>query len=269
MVFLYKNNSSGFINNLYHKKREINMIRSMLKSIILGDKASSEKFVKSLRRKGVRVGDDVIFYSPKTTLIDVTLPNLLSIGNGVRITHGVIILTHDYSWSVLKQYEDDDIKQGAIFGAQSPVKIGNNVFIGMNAIITRGVTIGDNVIIGAGSVVTKSCEPNSVYAGNPAKRIMSIPEFYEKRKAKQFEEAKTIALEYFNTYGVKPEINIFNEHFMLFCSAEQALAIPAFKKQMETSYNCYESVAYMNSTKPMFDSFDEFLEACFESSGAE
>ena len=73
------------------------MIRSMLKSIILGDKASSEKFVKSLRRKGVRVGDDVIFYSPKTTLIDVTLPNLLSIGNGVRITHGVIILTHDYS----------------------------------------------------------------------------------------------------------------------------------------------------------------------------
>lgn len=245
------------------------MIRRFLKNIVLKEKASSERYVEFLRKKGVRVGNDVIFYSPKNTLVDTTTPFLLSIGNNVRITHGVIIITHDYSWSVLKQYEDDHVRQGAIFGAQSPVMIGNNVFIGMNAIITRGVTIGDNVIIGAGSVVTKSCEPNSVYAGNPAKRIMSISEFRAKRELMQFTEAKTLALEYYKCYGVKPKIDVFNEYFMLFCNSKEALENPIFKSQMQTSYNCDESVAYMNSTKPMFDSFDEFLEACFESSGAE
>jgi acetyltransferase-like isoleucine patch superfamily enzyme len=49
-----------------------------------------------------------------------------------------------------------------------PVIIGDNVWIGMNAIILKGVTIGDNSVVAAGSVVTKSVEPNTVVAGNPA-----------------------------------------------------------------------------------------------------
>lgn len=69
---------------------------------------------------------------------------------------------------------------GVILGASGTVKIGDNVFIGMNTIITRNVEIGNNVIIGAGSVVTSSCDHNGVYAGVPAKRIMSIDEYYEK-----------------------------------------------------------------------------------------
>lgn len=53
----------------------------------------------------------------------------------------------------------------------SPVRIGDNVWIGMNSIVMRGVTIGDNVIIGAGSVVTKDIPPNCVAAGVPCKII--------------------------------------------------------------------------------------------------
>lgn len=48
-----------------------------------------------------------------------------------------------------------------------PVKIGNNVWIGGNAVIFPGVTIGDNVSIGAGSVVTKNIPDNVLAYGSP------------------------------------------------------------------------------------------------------
>lgn len=56
------------------------------------------------------------------------------------------------------------------------VTIGNNVWIGGNAVICPGVTIGDNCVIGAGSVVTKDIPAWSVAAGNPARVIKTITE---------------------------------------------------------------------------------------------
>jgi len=56
----------------------------------------------------------------------------------------------------------------------APVKIGNDVFIGANSIILKGVTIGDRVIVGAGSVVTKSIPFDEIWAGNPAKLIRKL-----------------------------------------------------------------------------------------------
>lgn len=58
----------------------------------------------------------------------------------------------------------------------APVVIGNNVWIGMNCFVMRGVTIGDNSVIAAGSIVTRSIPPNSLAAGNPARVIKSIAE---------------------------------------------------------------------------------------------
>ncbi len=88
---------------------------------------------------------------------------MIKIGNNVRITRGCILLTHDYSWSVLAGV------YGEILGGIGYLDIGDNVFIGMNSIILKNTSIGDNVVIGAGSVVSGKIECNSVYAGNPAR----------------------------------------------------------------------------------------------------
>lgn len=52
-----------------------------------------------------------------------------------------------------------------------PVRIGNNVWIGMNAIVLKGVTIGDDCVIAAGAVVTKDVPAGCVVAGNPGRIV--------------------------------------------------------------------------------------------------
>lgn len=58
----------------------------------------------------------------------------------------------------------------------APVKIGNNVWIGAKATVTKGVTIGDNVVIGANSVVARDIPSNCVAVGMPARVIRDIKE---------------------------------------------------------------------------------------------
>lgn len=52
-----------------------------------------------------------------------------------------------------------------------PCIIGNDVWIGCNAVVCRGVTVGDGAVIGAGSVVTHDVPPYTIVAGCPAKKI--------------------------------------------------------------------------------------------------
>ncbi len=61
------------------------------------------------------------------------------------------------------------------------MNIGNNVWIGGNAVICPGVHIGDNAVIGAGSVVTRDIPAWSVAAGNPCRVIRKITDD-DKRK---------------------------------------------------------------------------------------
>ncbi len=55
-----------------------------------------------------------------------------------------------------------------------PVLVRDNVWIGMNAVILKGVTIGENSVVAAGAVVTKSVPPSCVVAGNPARIVKSF-----------------------------------------------------------------------------------------------
>ena len=53
--------------------------------------------------QGAKIGERVNIYAPNKTLIDMTRPWLIDIGNDVQITEDVTILTHGYDWAVLKR----------------------------------------------------------------------------------------------------------------------------------------------------------------------
>jgi acetyltransferase-like isoleucine patch superfamily enzyme len=52
-----------------------------------------------------------------------------------------------------------------------PIHVHDDCWIGINAVVMRGVTLGRGTVVGANSVVTRSCEPYSVVAGAPARLI--------------------------------------------------------------------------------------------------
>jgi maltose O-acetyltransferase len=121
-------------------------------------------FKKSyLRFRGVKIGKGG-FISPFCK-IDIHRGNI-TIGNNVSITRGCIVLSHSGTESRLYNYNGRKRSNTTI--------IGDDVFIGVNTVILPGVKVGNNAIIGAGSIVTKNTEDNSVYAGNPAKKIRDL-----------------------------------------------------------------------------------------------
>lgn len=132
-------------------------IKEKIREGILGYRASSESYIRHLRKIGVSIGDDVVLFRPYNTTIDMQNPHLLTIGSHVMVTGPVTILTHDYGWSVLKR------KYGEILGNQKPVNIGDNVFLGWGCTILAGTTIGSNTIVGANSVCSGRIEGDSVY----------------------------------------------------------------------------------------------------------
>jgi acetyltransferase-like isoleucine patch superfamily enzyme len=56
----------------------------------------------------------------------------------------------------------------------APIIIGDDVFVGANSIILKGISIGNRSIIGAGSIVTKNIPADQVWGGNPARFIKKI-----------------------------------------------------------------------------------------------
>jgi acetyltransferase-like isoleucine patch superfamily enzyme len=193
---------------------------------------NSDSYITFLRKKGCKIGERTVIFNPQNTIIDRTRPTLITIGDDVQITDGVTILTHGYDWSVLRGVYKE------VIGSSGKVTIGNNVFIGMKATILKGVTIGNNVIIGANAVVNKDVPDNTVYAGNPARFIMTIEDYYKKRKSEYIDEAKELALSYYERFNKKPPVELFKEFY------------PLFLKQ------------HNNNKETKFHNYDDFLTWC-------
>ncbi|MEO1517130.1 MAG: acyltransferase [Bacteroidota bacterium] len=111
-------------------------------------------------------------------------PFLIEIGDRVTITAGVRLLTHDGATWLIR----DD--KGRRF-YYNRVKIGSDVFVGIDSIVMPGVVIGDRVIVAAGSVVTKSIPSGVIVGGNPAKIIGSYDD-YEKKRLEEFVSEKDL-----------------------------------------------------------------------------
>lgn len=222
--------------------------------LLFKEKADSESYIRYLRKLGMRIGNHCIIYEPRMTVIDITRPWLISIGDNVKITIGVTILTHGYDWSVLKNLYGD------VLGSSGKVHIGNNVFIGMNTTILKGVTIGDNVIIGANSLVNKSIPDNTVAAGNPVRIIMNIDEYYEKRKKAQYSEAHELVEEYRKTYGKEVDDYELREFFWLFENNPSSIS-PVWRDVMRLNGTESISNKRMKEHTKMFDNREAFLES--------
>ena len=138
--------------------RSIGRIIGRIQEMIL-EISNKEKRIKYLRKKGIKIGQNCEIH----TMSFSTEPYLIEIGNRVRIATGTHFITHDGSIMCFR----DELK-GGLFGR---IKIGNNVFIGINCIILLNTIIGDNCIVGAGSVVRGQFPENSVIVGNPARVV--------------------------------------------------------------------------------------------------
>jgi acetyltransferase-like isoleucine patch superfamily enzyme len=98
----------------------------------------------------------------------------IAIGNRVLISHSVNIfdsLTHPLKSTARHQQVRQIFGEGhpsTISLDESPVKIGDDAWIGAGAMVLRGVTVGEGGIVAAGAVVTKDVPSYSIVAGNPA-----------------------------------------------------------------------------------------------------
>ncbi len=115
------------------------------------------------------------YLSSNVTIMNTEIGKFCSIAQGVLIAGGMHpththVSTSPVFFSTYKQC-GTTFADRSYFSETGVCIIGNDVWIGANAIILDNITVGDGAIIGAGSIVTKPVEPYTIVAGNPAKII--------------------------------------------------------------------------------------------------
>ena len=111
---------------------------------------------------------DVMIGSHTRVGLHNTVIGPVTIGDHVNLAQGITITALNHNFADKSQRID---QQGISTNA---ITIGNDIWIGANAVVLPGVTIGDHSVVAAGAVVTKDVPPHSLVAGVPAKIIKEI-----------------------------------------------------------------------------------------------
>ena len=97
-----------------------------------------------------------------------TIIGPVCIGSHVNLAQGITVTALNHNFEDKEKRIDE---QGI---TTKPVIIGDDVWIGANAVILPGVTIGKHCVVAAGAVVTKDVPDNTIVGGVPAKEIKKI-----------------------------------------------------------------------------------------------
>ena len=122
--------------------------------------ASDAAAVARVRARGVTIGEGCRIYTTEFS----TEPYLVSIGDRVGISGGVKFLTHDGAAHLLRH-------RRPMLQFMGRITVGNDCFIGENALLLPGTRLGAGCIITAGTVVMGEIPANSVVVGNPGRVI--------------------------------------------------------------------------------------------------
>ena len=122
----------------------------------------------------IKMGEDC-FVGPNT---NIWSGRSITIGDRVLISHSVNIFdtnSHSLSANYRSHHFSETLKSGqpatVIDVDDSPVIIGDDVWVGFGSAIMKGVTLGTGCVIAACSVVTKNVDDYMIVAGNPAKIV--------------------------------------------------------------------------------------------------
>lgn len=143
---------------------------------------------ESLIIKGdVQIDPQAIFWTEIETSSFITHPGgRIAIGSGTFINNGAWFqakesITVGVGCNIgprVMVMDNDAHEIGGIHrlgGKSSPVVLEDYCWIGVGAIVLKGVTVGKHAIVGAGAVVTKNVPPRAIAAGNPARIIGEVP----------------------------------------------------------------------------------------------
>ena len=127
--------------------------------------------VRYAKMIGVNLEGRVTIYGSSYEMFS-TEPFLVTLHDNVFVSVGAKFICHDGGVLPFRsKYPTLDIA--------APITVHKNCFIGMGAVVLKGVTIGANSIIGAYSVVTKDVPEGHIVAGNPAKIIKTTSSYIE------------------------------------------------------------------------------------------
>jgi acetyltransferase-like isoleucine patch superfamily enzyme len=130
--------------------------------------------VRYFRGLGAEIGAEVEIFGANLFTFG-SEPYLVSIGNGVTISHDADFITHDGGLRVARA----EYPGAYLYGR---IQIGDGCFLGAHSVFLPGASVGAGSVIGAGAVVSGKIPPGVVATGAPARPVRSVADYVQAKR---------------------------------------------------------------------------------------